>query len=589
MKLTRDQKFMVAVLLCGALLVILNTNLLSPALPTLMEEFDVSATTVQWLTSGYTLAEAVIVPLSAYFVGRFSTRRLFGGGIGVFTIGSLLAALAPAFPVLLVARVMQAIGAGILIPMSVSLVTVIFPRERRGSAMGLISLAIGFAPAIGPVLGGLLVDTAGWRALFLLVAVLGFLVFLFGMKALVNYEGFERYQLDVPSVALMACGMVCLLYGISSTTSADVIAVPIVLIVVGVALLAVFVVRQLKLEQPMLKVTVLTTYEFRTNVLTVMLLQASLIGCGVILPLYVQNVLGYSATVSGLIMLPGAVLGAIAGFVSGRLYDRYGVRGLAVIGVTILLLSGIGMTTLGIDSSAVYVMLMYSGLAFGVQMLTTPMNTWGINSLDNSLIQHANSLLNSLNQVASSIGTALLTALTALGAWAVPNGTELEQTYMGDHIAFCGLCAITAVCALIVYVFVRNKKGRDDGKGKAEAKGADGDASAVGDADTDGAAGAAGARGADAARAMLRGADAAWGMSRAEGAAAAADDAAANGAAGYAGEGAGALRARTTRAMPGTVRCMDEAPRRAESLQERLTRRESSRVEAWPLQRRVLA
>ena len=580
MKLTRDQKFMVAVLLCGALLVILNTNLLSPALPTLMEEFDVSATTVQWLTSGYTLAEAVIVPLSAYFVGRFSTRRLFGGGIGIFTIGSLLAALAPAFPVLLVARVMQAIGAGILIPMSVSLVTVIFPRERRGSAMGLISLAIGFAPAIGPVLGGLLVDTAGWRALFLLVAVLGFLVFLFGMKALVNYEGFERYQLDVPSVALMACGMVCLLYGISSTTSADVIAVPIVLIVVGVALLAVFVVRQLRLEQPMLKVTVLTTYEFRTNVITVMLLQASLIGCGVILPLYVQNVLGYSATVSGLIMLPGAVLGAIAGFVAGRLYDRYGVRGLAVIGVTILLLSGIGMTTLGIDSSAVYVMLMYSGLALGVQMLTTPMNTWGINSLDNSLIQHANSLLNSLNQVASSIGTALLTALTALGAWAVPNGTELEQTFAGDHIAFCGLCAITVVCAFVVYFFARNRKGRDGGKGKARADDA---------ADDSGAVGEAGAQGADAARATSRGPDAAWATSHAAGAAAAVGDAGANGAAGYEGEGAGALRARTTRAMPGTERRMDEAPRRTENLQERLTRRASSQVEAGPLQRRVLA
>ena len=462
MKLSRNQIAMVAVLLCGALLVILNTNLLSPALPTLMEEFDVSATTVQWLSSGYTLAEAVVVPLSAYLLGRFSTRRLFAGGMAIFTVGSIAAAAATIFPVLLIGRVMQAVGAGILLPMGISLVTVTFPRESRGTAMGLISLAIGFAPAIGPTLGGVLVDSAGWRALFLLVALLGVVILIFAGFVLTNYEGFERYRLDVPSVALMACGMVCLLYGISSMTSASNLAIPIALAALGLVLLVAFVRRQLRLEEPMLKVKVLKAYRFRTNVATVMILQASLIGCGVILPLYVQNVLGCTATESGLIMLPGAIVGAIAGFFAGRLYDRYGVRGLAVTGVTILLAAGIGMTTLKIDSSAAYVTLMYTGLAFGVQMLTTPMNTWGINSIDNGSIQHANSLLNSLNMVASSIGTALLTALTALGSWAAPGASALEQTYAGDHIAFCGLCVFAIICAFVVYVFVRDKAHADD-------------------------------------------------------------------------------------------------------------------------------
>ena len=470
MQLSKNQIATVVVLIFGVLLVILNTNLLSPVLPTLMEEFGVSATTIQWLSSGYTLAEAVIVPLSAYFLGRFSTRSLFAGGMGIFSVGSLVAALAPAFPVLLAGRVMQAIGAGILLPMGISIVTVTFPREKRGTAMGIISLAIGFAPAIGPTLGGVLDDTVGWRALFMLVALLGVIVLVFGVKTLTNYDVFARYKLDVPSVVLMACGMVSLLYGISSITSASVIAIPIALIVAGVVLLAVFVRRQLKLEEPMLKVTVLKAYRFRTNVVTVMLLQASLIGCGVILPLYVEDVLGCTPTQSGLIMLPGAIIGAIIGFVAGRLYDRFGVRGLAVTGVTILLLAGIGMTTLKIDSSMAYVALMYAALVLGVQMLTTPMNTWGINSIDNGSIQHANSLLNSLNMVASSIGTALLTALTALGPSVAPNATALEQTFAGDHLAFCGLCAFAIICTFVVYVFVRDKAHAGENEADASAQ-----------------------------------------------------------------------------------------------------------------------
>lgn len=459
MGLTREQKFLVLVLLCGAILVILNTNLLSPALPTLMEDFGVGTTTVQWLSSGYTLTAAVTVPLSAYLLGRFRTRQLFMAAIGVFSAGSALAGLAPAFPVMLVGRVMQAVGAGVILPMGISLVTVTFPPERRGTAMGLISLAIGFAPALGPTIGGVLVDTVGWRAMFLLVAVLGVLILLLAVKVLVDYDVFARYKLDVPSVILMAVGMVCLLYGVSSATSAANLALPAVLIVAGFVLLALFVRRQLELEEPMLKVTVLKTYRFRTNVCTVMLLQASLLSCGVILPLYVQNVLGASATVSGLIMLPGAALGAVAGFTAGRLYDGHGVRGLAVTGVTILLLAGVGMTTLQVDSPVALVAVMYAGLVVGVQTLTTPVNTWGINSLPNSVIQHANSLLNTLNQVASSIGIAFLTALTALGSWAAPEASALQQTWMGDHIAFCGLSAFTIAAACIVYLFVSDKKG----------------------------------------------------------------------------------------------------------------------------------
>ena len=264
--------FTVVVLLCGALLSVLNTTLLSPALPTIMGDFGVDATTVQWLTSIYTLTESVVIPLSAYLLGRFKTRSLYFAGIGLFTLFSFVASIAPSFPMLLFARAMQAVGSGIIMPMTVTLVMLSFPREQRGTAMGLVTLVIGFAPAIGPTLGGVLIDTIGWRALFGLVTILGMFVLLVAFKFITNREGFESYALDIPSVVLMMCGMICLLYGISSSTSAENIAVPIVLIVIGIVVLAFFVRRQLQLEKPMLRVSVLASSRFRIDVIAVMIM-----------------------------------------------------------------------------------------------------------------------------------------------------------------------------------------------------------------------------------------------------------------------------------------------------------------------------
>ena len=187
--LSNEQRNMVVVLLCGAVLVVLNQTLLSPALPSIMQHLQVDATTVQWLTSAYALVEAVVIPLAAWFMGRFSTRVLFMGGMALFGAGSLVAALAPVFAILLIGRIMQAMATGVMMVM-----------VSRGKAMGLVSLVIGFAPAIGPTLGGLLVDVVGWRALFCIVVAFSVLIILFAARALKNREGFPRTSADAPSI-----------------------------------------------------------------------------------------------------------------------------------------------------------------------------------------------------------------------------------------------------------------------------------------------------------------------------------------------------------------------------------------------------
>ncbi len=452
----RKEMIMVGVLLVGVLLAVLNQTLLSPALPAIMADLQVDATTVQWLTSGYSLVEAVIIPLSAYLIGRFSTRQLFISAFVIFTVGSLAATLAPNFWVLLLGRVLQAACTGMSMPMVFTVILLVFPREKRGTAMGVIGLIIGFAPAVGPSVAGLLVDSVGWRALFAIVTVLSVIVVVLAVVVLKNYGDFARAPFDKLSVALSTVGLVCLLYGLSTFASTDNMALTAGLIVAGLALCVLYVVRQMKLPEPMLQVSILKARKYAIAVIIIVIVQAALMGTGVITPLYIQGVLGFSATMSGVAMLPGALIGALMGLVSGRLFDRYGVRRVVIPGVIVAVLGASGLARLGIDSSFINLTLTYTVLVVGLQFTMTPLNTWGVNSLENSVIQHAQGVSNTLNQVAASLGTAVLVSISALAPAVAPEAAPLEQAYLGDHMAYMTTFILMGVAALVILFFVRD-------------------------------------------------------------------------------------------------------------------------------------
>ncbi|WP_289636234.1 MDR family MFS transporter [uncultured Adlercreutzia sp.] len=448
---------MVGVLLVGVLLAVLNQTLLSPALPAIMNDLAVDATTVQWLTSGYSLVEAVVIPLSAYLIGRFSTRQLFISAFALFTAGSLAAAIAPNFWVLLLGRVLQAACTGMSMPMVFTVILLVFPREKRGTAMGVIGLIIGFAPAVGPSVAGLLVDSVGWRALFAIVTALSVVVIVLAVAVLKNYGDFARAPFDRLSVVLSTAGLVCLLYGLSTFASSDNMIVTVALMVAGLALCLLYVRRQLRLPEPMLQVGILRTRKYATSVIIIVIVQAALMGTGVITPLYIQGVLGFSATMSGVAMLPGALIGAFMGLVSGRLFDRFGVRRVVIPGVIVAVLGASGLVRLGIDSGFITLTLTYTVLVVGLQFTMTPLNTWGVNSLPNSVIQHAQGVSNTLNQVAASMGTAVLVSISALAPAVAPDAPALEQSYLGDHMAFITTFVLMGVAALIILFFVRDK------------------------------------------------------------------------------------------------------------------------------------
>lgn len=485
----KKEMVMVSVLLAGTLLAVLNQTLLSPALPAIMQDLSIDATTVQWLTSGYSLVEAVIIPLSAYLIGRFSTRQLFITAFVIFTAGSLSAAIAPNFGVLLLGRILQALCTGMAMPMVFTVILLIFPREKRGTAMGVIGLIIGFAPAIGPSLAGLLVDTVGWRALFAIVTALSVVVVIVSIFSLKNYGDFTRTKFDTLSVVLSSTGLVCILYGLSTFSTSENLAITGALILLGIILVGLYVRRQLTLPDPMLKVSILKTRKYAIAVIVIVIVEAALMGTGVITPLYIQGVRGYSATMSGVAMLPGAVLGAILGLVSGRLFDRFGVRKVVIPGVIVALLGGAALALLAIDSEFLFIMLAYTVLMAGLQFTMTPLNTWGVNSLDNSVIQHAQSLSNTLNQVAASLGTALLVSISALAPLVAPNASALEQSYLGNHLAFCTTAIIMVIAGAVILFCVRdNFKQKGEAAIGNEAKGgtAQGESAAAYSAGLDG-------------------------------------------------------------------------------------------------------
>ena len=443
--------------------------MLSPALPAIMGDLGVDATTAQWLTSVYALVEAVVIPLSAYLVGRFTTRQLFIAALSVFTAGSLAAAVAPNFWVLLLGRIMQAACTGAVMPMVFTVILLVFPREKRGTAMGVIGLIIGFAPAVGPSLSGLLVDSVGWRALFAIVTALGVVVVVLAACLLRNYGNFARTSFDKLSVALSTVGLACLLYGLSTFASTTNMVLTLGLIAVGIVLVAFYVRRQLKLPEPMLNVRILKTRPYATAACVVIIVQAALLGTEVITPLYIQGTLGFTATMSGLAMLPGAVIGAFTGTCvrapvrSFRCAEGGGARRargraweLRAWRVSASMLNFIT------------VVLTYTTLVIGLQFTMTPLNTW-VRELAGQprdpacpgAFQHHEPGGGLLRHGGARVGVGFgaLGGTRRLGRRGRPTWAE--------HMAYCTTFGLMCVAALVIIFLVRNRPAASAGAAAA--------------------------------------------------------------------------------------------------------------------------
>ncbi|QCR18055.1 MDR family MFS transporter [Agrococcus sp. SGAir0287] len=452
-----------ALLVASAFVVILNETIMGVAIPQLTIDLGITTSTAQWLTTGFLLTMAVVIPTTGFLLQRFPLRSLFFVAMGLFTAGTAVAAIAPGFEVLLVGRVVQAAGTAIMMPLLFTTVLSVVPPERRGRFMGLVSVVIAVAPAIGPTASGLILSAFEWHWLFLFVLPIAVASLALGAVFVRNLTDTKPAHLDVVSIPLAALGFGGLVYGLASIgeSAEGHSALPLwVPLAVGVAALGAFVWRQLALggtDRVLLDLAVFRARSFVLAVVLVVIMFGLMLGTLILLPLYLQNALGLDALTTGLMLLPGGVLMGVLAPIVGALFDRFGPRPLVLPAAIVVSAALWWMTTLDADSPASLVIAMHLALNAGIAFVFTPLLTSALGSLPRRLYSHGSALMSTLQQVGGAAGTALFVTLMAVGAAAAAADGVTDAaaaSSAGVHTAFV-VGAVLSLGAVVLAAFVR--------------------------------------------------------------------------------------------------------------------------------------
>jgi DHA2 family lincomycin resistance protein-like MFS transporter len=446
----------IAVLVLAAMIMILNETVLSVALPPVMADFAVAPSTAQWLTTGFMLTMAVVIPTTGYLIQRLTIRAMFATALLLFLAGTALAAVATGFPMLLAGRVVQAGGTAMVLPLLMTTTLTSVPVAYRGTVMGLNSVVISVAPAIGPTVSGVLVDSLGWRWLFGLMLPIAVVVLLVGLVIIRTTSETRTAPFDGLSVVLSAFAFGGLVYGLASIDAlVGGSAAPLVALVVGAVALALFVRRQVRLqrtEAALLDLRPLAVPNFRISVAIVVICMATMLGTVVVLPIYLQSGLGVSVLTTGLLLLPGGLVQGVLSPIVGRLYDAVGPRPLVIPGALLLAGGQWWLSTVGAQTSLGLVVAMHVVFCIGMATLMTPLMTVSLGSLPRSRYAHGAAIMNTLQQLAGAAGVALLVAALTIGAAGATGGlaAALVSGTQGAFVLGGCLGLVAVVCAPFV-------------------------------------------------------------------------------------------------------------------------------------------
>ncbi|MEW9677400.1 MDR family MFS transporter [Lentibacillus sp. L22] len=453
----------VAITLSASFLSVLTQFLLITAFPKIMKEFAVNSTEVQWLTTSFMLTVAILIPITAYFIDKFQTRTLMMSAMSLFLIGTVVGLFAPSFPVLIAGRIIQGMGSGVMIPLMQTVLFLLYPKEKRGFAMGLAGMVINVAPAVGPPISGILIKYFEWRALFYLTlpiaACILILIFLF-MR---NVTEQRKTEIDSLSIIFSTVGFGGMLYGFNKLQEGgwnDPATIGSML--AGALALGLFAVRQLRLQMPILELRVLKVPVFTLVTFISILSFSLLVSTETMLPMYVQNAQGFSAYHGGLIVMPGALTLAVMSLFAGRLFDKYGGKIIAIIGFVLLCLSSLGFHfMLDIDTPFMMTMVLFMVSMAGVALINMPIMTSGINALPDTLIPHGTAVINTARQFGGSLGlTFIISFISKVNA-----GTETIQPikYLtGVKTAFF-VAFLFAITGLVLSLFLQRKRQHSEG------------------------------------------------------------------------------------------------------------------------------
>lgn len=466
-----NKMLLIIVMMIGSFVTILNQTILSTALPQIMGYFQITASTVQWLTTAFMLVNAIMIPLTALLLEKVSTRKLFMFSMLMFGVGTILCALSTSFEFLLIGRIVQAVGAGIIAPLINTSLLMVFPPEKRGSAMGMYGLVICFAPAVGPTLAGIIIDRWNWHYLFYILIPIIVLDIIFSAIFMKDVIPLKSPRIDFLSIVLSTAGFGLMLYGFSSAGNKGWFDITVITtIIVGTVISILFVWRQLAMEHPMLEMRVFKSGTFTLTTVIGSILNTVSVGAGIIVPIFLQNILGKSAFTSGLTLLPGALLMAVMTLISGRLFDKHGVKKLAVPGIILLIIASFPFASLQRDTSVIFIAALYAIRYIGIALVIMPLQTAGMNALPNKLLPHASAVINMARQVAGSLGSAVL--ITVMSNVAASNAPDkalaktnavlyksgmLDAAMKGINTTFLFVIALTVI-SLVMSFFLKDKR-----------------------------------------------------------------------------------------------------------------------------------
>lgn len=465
-RLSKGDATAIGVLLVSAFVVVLNETIMSVAIPVLIKDLHVDASAGQWLSTAFILTMAVVIPVSGFLIRRLTTRTLFAIALGSFVAGTLLAALSPTFGVLLVARVIQGVGAAVITPLLMTTVMTIVPESRRGAMMGNISIVISVAPAIGPTVAGLILNALPWPFLFwcvLPIAVAGLVI---GLRLIPNLGEPRHVAIDWVSIPLSAIGFGGLVYslnavGVGASSAGGISPVAVgVPAAIGAVSLVLFLLRQRALQRTdnaLLDLRVFQSRVFSASVASGALAFLGLLGSAILLPIYLQQVLGLTALQTGLLVLPGGLLMGLLGPVVGRLYDRFGPRPLLIPGLAIAMVALILLgTTLTATTPAWQVLLCHMLLSLGLATVLPSVFTAGLSAVPRRFTSYGSAIFATVQQVGGAAGTAMSVALLAVGAtgFAGAGGSGAAEA-AGTRLAFLVSAGIFVVAIAIATMVKR--------------------------------------------------------------------------------------------------------------------------------------
>jgi DHA2 family lincomycin resistance protein-like MFS transporter len=461
-KLPRAAVTVIAALLVATFVVILNETIMNVALQRLMVDLGVDAPTVQWLSTGFMLTMAVVIPTTGFILQILSTRAVFLLAMGLFTAGTTLAAVAPGFGVLLLARIVQAGGTAIMLPLLMTTILTLVPIGKRGAVMGNVSIAISVAPAMGPTVSGLILEHFSWRFMFVFVLPVALAALAIGAKYLTNVGRKEPARLDIPSVFLSVPAFGGVVYGLSRIGGGGggPGAVAVVALVIGAACLTVFVLRQLRLQKaaaPLLDLRAFTFRMFTVSVLLMVVGMMALFGAVILLPLYLQEIRGLGSLETGLVLLPGGLAMGLLGPVIGRIFDKVGPLPLTVSGSVLMVLSLWQFSMLDAGTPVWWIVTVHVGLSFGLALMFTPAFTTGLNPLPPHLYSHGSAIMSTSQQVAGAAGTALLVSIFAVVSVASDAAAGMRAAFL--------TATVIALAAVVLSAMMRKTAG--DGNDQA--------------------------------------------------------------------------------------------------------------------------